>query len=160
MNADPGVMHDLGGPISRVDSDRKLDAYTTGFERHGHSRWLIEVSSHDDRSGEFVGYAGVAAHTDDDHPLGQHHDIGWRLTRDAWGHGYATEAARAALTDVFERIGLAEVVSYTAPGNLRSRAVMERLDLRRDPSRDFTATYPDVGQWTGLVWTTGRATTT
>jgi RimJ/RimL family protein N-acetyltransferase len=72
--------------------------------------------------------------------------------RHAWGHGYATEAARAALTDAFDRIGLAEVIAYTAPGNLRSQAVMTRLHMQRDPSRDFTTDYDTNKAWRGLVW--------
>jgi ribosomal-protein-alanine N-acetyltransferase len=64
-------------------------------------------------------------------------EVGWRLAREAWGHGYATEAARAALDDGFSRVGLAEIVSFTAVSNRRSRAVMERLGLVRDPARDF-----------------------
>jgi RimJ/RimL family protein N-acetyltransferase len=74
------------------------------------------------------------------------------LVRHAWGHGYATEAARAALSDAFTRVGLTEVLAYTALDNLRSQAVMDRLQLRRDPSRDFTADYDTVKGWRGLVW--------
>jgi RimJ/RimL family protein N-acetyltransferase len=59
-------------------------------------------------------------------------EVGWRLARDAWGHGYATEAARAALAFGFRELGLAEIVSYTTLGNARSIAVMERLGMRRD----------------------------
>ena len=85
------------------------------------------------------------------HPLGPHAEIGWRLARSAWGHGYATEAARAALDDVFRRCGLTEVLAYTAPDNLRSQAVMTRLELRRDPSRDYS--MPDGPRiWHGLTW--------
>jgi len=76
--------------------------------------------------------------------------------RHAWGHGYATEAARAALNDAFARVGLAEVVSYTAADNPRSQAVMVRLQMLRDPSRDFTFYYDGVRAWRGLVWTVRR----
>jgi len=87
-----------------------------------------------------------------DHPLGSHDEIGWRLTRRACGHGYATEAARAALEDAFTRVGLTEIVSYTSPDNIWSQAVMALLKLRRDESRDFTVDDDVAGTWHGLVW--------
>lgn len=63
--------------------------------------------------------------------------MGWRLGRPAWGHGYATEAARAAAAFGFEQLGLDEIVSFTVPDNARSRAVMERLGMTHDPAEDF-----------------------
>ena len=146
LNADPEVARDLGGPLSRTRSDAKLDRYIAAFEKNRFCRWSI-----DDRVGEFLGYAGVMP-VGAAHPLGEHHEIGWRLRRTAWGQGYASEAARAALDDVFARIGLAEVLSYTAPDNPRSQAVMERLGLKRDPTRDFVARYDGHDAWHGLVW--------
>jgi RimJ/RimL family protein N-acetyltransferase len=146
MHADPEVMLDQGGPLNRTTSDAKFDRYAAAFNRYGVCRWAIES-----RDGEFLGYAGIMP-SHKDHPLGAHFDIGWRLMRSAWGKGYATEAARAALHDAFARVGLREVIAYTAPGNIRSQAVMSRLRLQRDPSRDFTTDYDDVGAWRGLVW--------
>jgi ribosomal-protein-alanine N-acetyltransferase len=64
-------------------------------------------------------------------------EIGWRLARSSWGNGYATEAARAVLSFGFEEAGLSEVVSFTTVANQRSRAVMERIGMRRDPADDF-----------------------
>jgi RimJ/RimL family protein N-acetyltransferase len=64
-------------------------------------------------------------------------EIGWRLARPVWGSGYATEAAAAILKDGLERVGLAEIVSFTARGNVRSQAVMERIGLHRRPDLDF-----------------------
>jgi RimJ/RimL family protein N-acetyltransferase len=144
LNADPEVMHDLGGPLTRAASDAKLGRYISTFERHGCSRLVIE-----DQSG-FVGYAGVMPAASD-HPLAPHAEIGWRLVRAAWGKGYATEAARAALDDAFARLGLDEVLAYTAIDNRRSQAVMERLGLRREPLLDFDVLNDDV-PWHGLVW--------
>ena len=146
MHADPEVMHDYGGPISRTDSDAKLDRYVATYDEHGFCRWAIE--SHE---GAFLGYAGVMP-SRPGHPLGPHCEIGWRLVRRAWGHGYATEAARAALDDAFTRVGLAQVIAYTAADNLRSQAVMDRLHMRRDPSRDFMADFATAKGWRGLVW--------
>jgi RimJ/RimL family protein N-acetyltransferase len=54
--------------------------------------------------------------------------------------------------DAFERVGLDAVIAYTAPENLRSQAVMARLQMHRDPSRDFTADYAAIKAWKGLVW--------
>lgn len=146
MNADSEVMRDLGGPISRAMSDAKLDRYAAAFSRYRFCRWAVEQ-----RDGDFLGYAGVMP-VHEGHPLGRHFEIGWRLVRNAWGHGYATEAASAALHDVFTRVGLSEVVAYTAPDNVRSQRVMDRLRLQREPSRDFTANSENVGAWRGLVW--------
>lgn len=145
LHADPEVMRDYGGPISRTASDAKFDRYVAAFDRYGFCRWAVEA-----RDGRFLGYAGVMPVRD--HPLGPHFDIGWRLARRAWGRGYATEAARAALHDAFVRAGLDEILAYTAPDNAKSQAVMERLALRRDPARDFTAEYDGVGTWRALVW--------
>lgn len=146
MHAEPEVMLDYGGPISRAASDAKFDRYAAAGSRYGFCRWAVES-----RDGRFLGYTGVMPSTDD-HPLGPHFDIGWRLMRNAWGHGYATEAGKAALDDVFMRVGPKEVVAYTAPDNVRSQAVINRLRLLRDPSRDFTTHYDVVGIWRGMVW--------
>jgi RimJ/RimL family protein N-acetyltransferase len=63
--------------------------------------------------------------------------VGWRLAREHWGHGYATEGARAALAFGFDALALDEIVSFTTHGNARSRRVMERLGMRHDPVDDF-----------------------
>jgi RimJ/RimL family protein N-acetyltransferase len=146
MHCDSEVMADLGGPIDRIASDRKLDRYRAAYLEHGISRWAV-----DDADGTFVGYAGVLPRPSADHPLGPHHEIGWRFVRSVWGRGYATESASAALKHAFERCGLREIVSYTSADNVRSQAVMARLKLQRDESRDFVADY-GLGPWRGLVW--------
>jgi RimJ/RimL family protein N-acetyltransferase len=146
MNADVEVMADLGGPLSTDESDAKLQRFSDAFETHGITRWVVT-----DQSGRFLGYCGIVP-SGEDHPLGAHDEIGWRFRRSAWGHGYATEAATAALADAFERRGSLEVLAYTAASNLRSQRVMERLGLRRDPSLDFTQHYDGFGMWNALVW--------
>jgi RimJ/RimL family protein N-acetyltransferase len=142
MHADPEVMADLGGPIDRAASNAKLDHYMVALRAHGFGRLAIE-----DRHGAFAGYAGIMQR-DQGPPLGVHVEVGWRLARAAWGKGYATEAAAAALRDVFARTSLMEILSYTSPDNARSQAVMSRLGLERDPARDFTLS----NGWRGLVW--------
>jgi RimJ/RimL family protein N-acetyltransferase len=145
MQAHSEVMQDYGGILTRAESDEKFDRYVATFEQYGFCRWAIEAPN----SG-FLGYAGLMP-VDSSHPLGAHIDIGWRLIRSAWGNGYATEAAAAVLEDAFLRVGLSEVVGYAEPDNFRSQAVMIRLGMRREPSRDFTMNY-DFGPWRGIVW--------
>ncbi|WP_167095031.1 GNAT family N-acetyltransferase [Parvibaculum indicum] len=145
LNAHPEVMRDLGGPIGRRSSDEKFDRYAEAYETHGFTRWAIETFT-----GKFLGYAGIMP-SRPGHPLGPHTEIGWRLRREAWGHGYATEAAAAALVDGFERCGLTKIFAYTAPDNVRSQAVMDRLGLVRSVSLDYEEPH-NGGLWRGLVW--------
>jgi RimJ/RimL family protein N-acetyltransferase len=145
MHADPEVMIDHGYTFSRAESDQKFDRYALAFQRNGVCRWAVES-----RDGEFLGYTGIML-LPPEHPLGPQMEIGWRLVRRAWGNGYATEAAQAALDDAFGRVRLNEVLAFTTGTNLRSQAVMARLQLRRDPSRDFT--FAAKGRtWHQLVW--------
>lgn len=146
MHLEPEVMADYGGVLDRASSDAKMDRYSAGIAALGFGRWLVE-----DRSGVFLGYCGVAAGRDA-HPLGPHFEVGWRFTRKAWGYGYATEAASAALADVFERAGLLVVLAYTAPENHRSQAVMSRLGLVRDEALDFVADYGGGKLLRSVVW--------
>jgi len=146
LNSNTEVMNDLGGSINRTESNQKLDRYIAAFDKYGFSRWAVET-----RKGDFLGYAGIMPRREK-HPLGSHNEIGWRLIREAWGHGYATEAAKAALDDVFIRVGLTEVIAYTSPDNVRSQAVMGRLGLQRDSAQDFDIRENKVGNWRGLVW--------
>jgi RimJ/RimL family protein N-acetyltransferase len=145
LHADAQVMHDAGGPLERAESDAKLDRYVAAFARCGFTRGLVESPD-----GEFLGYAGIMP-SRPDHPLGEHFDIGWRLARWAWGQGYATEAATAALQDAFTRCGLAKVIACTTADNRRSQAVMARLGLRREPACDFRDHYGSR-MWHLLVW--------
>ena len=153
LHADPEVMVDAVAPLDRGQSDAKFDRYVAVWDGVGYGRWCVET-----RAGEFLGYVGVMP-SPPGHPLAPHAEIGWRLACSTWGHGYTTEAARAALDDVFVRCGLTEVLAYTAPDNVRSQAVMIRLHLRRDPTRDHS--LPDgLRIWHGLTWVaTGPAST-
>lgn len=63
--------------------------------------------------------------------------MGWRLARSAWGHGYATEAARAAVAHGFGPLGLEEIVAMVVPSNDRSQGVMRKLGMTSDEGADF-----------------------
>jgi ribosomal-protein-alanine N-acetyltransferase len=131
MNADPEVMEFFPAPLSRAESDDLVDRIEAGFERDGFGLWALEP-----RGGGFIGFTGLARPEFEAH-FTPAVEVGWRLARHAWGHGYATEAARAALGFAFGPAALEEVVSFTSVGNARSRAVMERLGMTRDPAEDF-----------------------
>lgn len=132
LNADPAVMEHFPAPLGPEESDELLERIELGFGRRGFGLWAVEVRE----SERFVGFAGLAVPSFEAH-FTPAVEVGWRLARSAWGNGYATEAGRAALAFGFEEAGLPEIVSLTSVGNLRSRAVMERLGMTHDPAEDF-----------------------
>lgn len=132
MNSDARVMEFFLSPLSRVESDAMVDRIQEHFSERGFGLWAIEVPE----VAPFIGFAGLAV------PQFNAHftpcvEVGWRLAFERWGHGYATEAARLALGYGFGTLALSEVLSFTSATNHRSRAVMERLGMRRDPAEDF-----------------------
>ncbi|MEV4472905.1 GNAT family N-acetyltransferase [Nonomuraea sp. NPDC049504] len=132
MNADPEVMELFPALMTREESDAFVDRIERQFDERGYSLWALEVRD----SGRFIGFTGLALQTFDV-PFLPAVEIGWRLTRSAWGHGYAIEAARRAARYAFEEAGLDAIISMTAVQNRRSRSVMERLGMTRDPAEDF-----------------------
>ena len=92
----------------------------------------------------FAGYVGLAVPRFDA-PFMPAVEIGWRLARDQWGRGYASEGARRVLHFAFAEAGLAEVVSFTVPANRRSWSVMERIGMVRDPDGDFDHPLLPIG---------------
>jgi len=132
LNADPEVMRYFPSTLDEQESNAFAYRQAALLEVRGWGLWAVEAVE----TGEFVGFVGLnqprwqAAFT----PCTE---VGWRLARAAWGKGYATEGARAALAVAFGPLGLDEVVSFTTVENTRSRAVMERLGMIRDPAEDF-----------------------
>jgi RimJ/RimL family protein N-acetyltransferase len=132
LNADPEVMEHFPSLLTREQSDASIDRYQQRLETYGYTLWALEVRG----TGEFIGMTGIQ-NVPFDAPFTPAVEIGWRLVRSAWGHGYASEAARASLDHGFEVVGLKEIVAMTTTTNLRSQAVMERLGMTRDPADDF-----------------------
>ncbi|MYT20646.1 GNAT family N-acetyltransferase [Streptomyces sp. SID7760] len=131
MNADPEVRKHLGAPLTRKRSDASVAAMTAAFDERGFGWWALESRE----NGAFVGRAGLDV-VDAGMPF-TGVDVGWRLARSAWGRGYATEAGLACLAFGFEALGLPEIIATTTVGNIRSRAVMARIGMTRDPEGDF-----------------------
>jgi len=125
LNADPRVMQYFPDLLNKKMSDAMVDRLSDHIAQRGWGLWALEEK----QSGDFIGFVGL-------HvpvvvlPFSPCVEIGWRLARDYWGKGYAIEAAKAALNFGFDQVNLDEVVSYTPVNNLRSRAVMLRLQMQ------------------------------
>lgn len=130
MNADARVMEHFPAVLSAAQSDELVARIEASFAQDGLGLWAVE------RDGAFLGFTGLLWQLPP-LPFAPAVEVGWRLLPQAWGHGYATEAARAAIADGFGRVPIDGIVSMTATCNARSIAVMERLGMRRDPAEDF-----------------------
>jgi RimJ/RimL family protein N-acetyltransferase len=145
MNQDPAVMEFLQGRQSPAVSNTFIDRVEAHWDDHGWGLWAIEVPG----IAPFVGFTGLWPAT---HVLGyESREVGWRLARAHWGKGYATEAAREALRFGFSDIGFDEIVSFTVPANLRSRAVMERIGLAYVDGADFDHPRVDAVAYPHIV---------
>jgi ribosomal-protein-alanine N-acetyltransferase len=122
---DAEVMRYITGGIAWTDEQVQNFVYRqiTRYAEDGFCRWkLIEAST-----GNLIGFCGVGIWREFLDP-----EIGWWLARDYWGQGLATEAARAALKDAFERVGLNRVISIARPENTASIGIMKKLGLKFD----------------------------
>jgi ribosomal-protein-alanine N-acetyltransferase len=130
LNADPAVMEFLPGPLTREQAASMIARMQSAIDQRGWGFWAVDLG------GRCIGFTGIT------HPRFEAHftpcvEIGWRLARDAWGHGYATEAAGLALDYGFGELGLREIVAFTTVANVRSRRVMEKLGMQHRPEDDF-----------------------
>lgn len=132
LNADPIVMEHFPATLSRAESDAFVDRIEAQLAEHGWGLWAVEVPG----VADFIGFIGLAipGFEADFTPCVE---VGWRLDRAHWGRGYAPEGATEALRFGLDDLGLPEVVSFTSVGNAKSRRVMEKIGLTRDPADDF-----------------------
>lgn len=132
LNADPEVMRYFPAPLTRTQSDEFAGYARETIERQGWGLWAVEVTD----GPAFIGFVGLNRVPFDEH-FTPAVEVGWRLARPFWGHGYATEAAAAAVSFAFERLELDEIVSFTSMSNEPSIRVMRRLGMRHDAAGDF-----------------------
>jgi ribosomal-protein-alanine N-acetyltransferase len=132
LNADPQVTRYLPARLTRVQSDALATQIRARQAAQGFGYWALELK----HGAPFIGFAGVNR-APFEARFTPAVEIGWRLAHEYWGRGYATEVATAVLAYGFAALGVPEIVSFTAPENCRSRAVMERLGMTRDPHGDF-----------------------
>lgn len=140
MNADPEVMEHFPATLTPDESDAAIDRIEARFEERGFGPWALEIAE----TGQFIGFTGLSVPSFEAHFIPAV-EIEWRLARSAWGHGYASEAARRTLTFAFDDLDLAEVVSFTSHTNLRSQMVMKRIGMINDPADDFDHPLLDEG---------------
>jgi len=137
MNANPQVMEFFPSLLSRSESDAFSERIESHIEKTGFGLWAAEIP----KVTPFAGFIGLAI------PRFEAHftpciEIGWRLSPDYWTHGYTTEGARAVLMFAFNELKLDEIISFTAPKNLSSRRVMEKIGMTRNAADDFD--YPTI----------------
>ncbi len=132
MSADPLVMEHFPSVLSAAESDAFAEQMDACFAEHGYGLWAVEAPS----EAAFVGCVGLLPVDIESH-FTPAVEVGWRLARDFWGYGIATEAATAAISFGFDEVGLGSIVAFTAARNLASRRVMARLGMHRDPAEDF-----------------------
>jgi RimJ/RimL family protein N-acetyltransferase len=145
LNTHPLVVESLGSSPTRAESDAMIDRYSAEMRREGWGFWAVAEAGDDGAA--FVGMVGLHR-VRPELPCAPAVEIGWRLHPDAWGRGYATEAAAASLRFGFEEAGLFEIIAFTTTLNTRSQAVMERLGMRRDVAGDFD--HPSVPEGSPL----------
>jgi RimJ/RimL family protein N-acetyltransferase len=132
LEQDPEVMRYLNGGLpTPLEPNADTDAGFLVPRGPEDGLWVVV----EPQTGSFLGWVSLRRR-------GEAGDLGYRLRRDAWGRGYATEAASAVLADAFEWLGLSRVAAQTMAVNLASRRVMERLGLQHE--RTYFADYPDA----------------
>jgi RimJ/RimL family protein N-acetyltransferase len=142
INRDPEVARYLNRP---VDAEAFLGFVTAHWKRHGFGFWALESREPETR-GALLGFAGVA-YPDYIPELTGRPELGWRLARDAWGRGLATEAMLAAREDAVTRLELRDLIAVIHPRNVRSRRLAERLGMRVERSLRNPWLGVDVDVW-------------
>jgi 3-dehydroquinate dehydratase/shikimate dehydrogenase len=132
MNADPRVMEFFVSTTPPERSRELAALLRQDIEQNGYGWFVMERK-------DLPGFAGVIAVDDIRYevPFEPRREIGWRLPVESWGHGYATEAASAAMEFAFRELRWPEIIAMTTVKNVRSRRVMEKLGMSHDPAEDF-----------------------
>lgn len=132
MGNDAEVMRYLGPPMSIADAAAARDRMNALLADRGYCFWAVERKS----DGMFLGFCGIKPGPADT-PIADEIEIGWRLRRDAWGRGYAREAATASIAWTWAHTDAPAIAAMTVADNVRSWGLMERLGMRRDYDADF-----------------------
>lgn len=134
MNADPEVRRFFSSVSTQEQALAEAARARENLAQRGWGMWALEVPGVG--TGGFAGFVGLNV-PGFEAPFMPVVEMGWRLRREAWGRGHASEAAAACAAFAFDVLGLQEVVAFTAPANEPSRRVMRRLGMQHDPAEDF-----------------------
>jgi RimJ/RimL family protein N-acetyltransferase len=137
MNADAEAMRFYLSTLTRAESDARIEQYERAWARDGFGKWAVEIPG----VAALAGSVGLAIPPFEE-SFTPCVEIGWRLAREHWGRGYATEAARVALEFGFTQLGLDEIVAFTVPANTRSVRVMEKLGMKFSGEFD----HPEISE--------------
>ncbi|KPL69055.1 GCN5 family acetyltransferase [Erythrobacter sp. SG61-1L] len=148
----PEVMRWLGGVMQAEAVAAQRSRVETCSERNGHCFWLVERKD----DGEVLGFCGLKRSDAPDSPTLGEFEVGWRLREDAWGQGYAKEAALASLAAGFESFGAQEIVALTIIENAPSWGLMKRIGMRRREDLDFTDLRPQAPFRDTIVYSIDR----
>jgi RimJ/RimL family protein N-acetyltransferase len=132
INQDSEVIELVREPMSRKEAEEFTTLANQQFATQGYTLWAAEEKA----SGKLTGFIGLNA-VNWKKPFGPAVEIGWRLGREFWQQGYATEGATAVLEFGFTHCGLQEIIAFTVPQNKRSIRVMEKIGMHRDMQGDF-----------------------
>lgn len=151
-----GVMRWLGGLMDQGGQSRMRARLESYRDEYGHNFWVVERKADGGYlAGELLGFCGLKRANQEGAPIGDF-EIGWRLREDAWGRGYAREAAEASLRAGFEQFGAPHIIALTVEQNIASWGLMERLGMWRRPDLDFASTDFDPGGGTIIVYSLTR----
>lgn len=133
MGRDPAVMEHLGPLQTHAETDAAIARLNAIAATHGHTFWAIERRE----DAQFLGFCGLKIAPENIPGIQDAIEIGWRLRSDAWGQGYAREAAAASLDWGWANLAVDRIIAITTPANTRSQALMLRLGMVRRSDLDF-----------------------
>lgn len=140
LNADPEVMQYLPAILDKKQSDMLAEKIVERIHDNGWGFWAVEII----KQKSFAGFVGLNRPTYA-LPVNPCVEIGWRLARQHWGKGYATEAARASMDFAFKQLDLDNLYAFTSIHNNKSSAVMQRLNMTNQNTNFIHPMVPEEG---------------
>ena len=126
LNSDEDVMEHFPKPFTKVETADFITRLQNHYSEKGYTYFVTEILE----TGEFIGFIGMAFQ-DYACEFTPATDIGWRLKKNAWGKGYATEGAKACLDFGFKHLNLDRIISIFTEKNIKSEQVMKKIGMNR-----------------------------